>query len=223
VPLRQVPEGTRLDTVCTVIDTGTVLMFPALGYVLQAHVVTCVDGELRLSRPMPFLESAAQAMGVEALIVISTGVDPPAAVQRQWDDGGNALAVDQRVMLCYERNVETNARLEAAGIEVIRVPSSELGWARGGPRAMSCAVSRDSLAGAEQPGTGALTVATMAGAPAPAVASLPDVAAVPAARPVPDVAATPAAAATVADLARARARLPSQGRSVPSQPGGGVS
>ena len=50
---------------------------------------------------MPFLESVAHAMGVEALTVISTGVDPPAASQRQWDDGGNALAVDRRRMLCY--------------------------------------------------------------------------------------------------------------------------
>jgi arginine deiminase len=204
VPLRQVPEGTRLDTVCTVIDSDTVLMFPALGYVLQAHVITRVDGELRLSRPMPLLESMAQAMGVEALTVISTGVDPPAAAQRQWDDGGNALALDRRVMLCYERNVETNARLEAAGVEVIRVPGSELGWARGGPRAMSCAVSRHGLAGAAQPGA-RLTVAAIPDAAAPAVASLPG-AAVPAAAPVPDVAAQPAAAATVADLARARAR-----------------
>src|SRR5262249_37900681 len=168
VPLRQVPESTRLDTVCTVIDSETVLMFPALGYVLQAHVITCVDGQLRLSRPMPFLESAAQAMGVEALTVISTGVDPPAAAQRQSDDGGNALAVDQRVMLCYERNVETNARLEAAGVEVIRVPGSELGWARGGPRALSCAVTRDSLTAAAQPGAPALTVVTRANGAAPA-------------------------------------------------------
>jgi len=206
VPLRQVPEGTRLDTVCTVIDSDTVLMFPALGYVLQAHVITRVDGELRLSRPMPLLESMAQAMGVEALTVISTGVDPPAAAQRQWDDGGNALALDRRVMLCYERNVETNARLEAAGVEVIRVPGSELGCARGGPRAMSCAVSRHSLAGAAQPGAPALTVAAVSDAAAPVVASLPGVAAVPAVAPVPDVAAPPAAAATVADLARARAR-----------------
>jgi len=218
VPLRQVPEGTRLDTVCTVIDSGTVLMFPALGYVLQAHVITSVDGEVRLSRPMPFLEAMAQATGAEALTVISTGVDPPAAAQRQWDDGGNALAVDRRVMLCYERNVETNARLEAAGVEVIRVPGSELGWARGGPRAMSCAVSRDSLTSAAQPTAPALTVAAMADAAAPAslpdvaalpeVAPVPDVAALPAVAPVPDVAATPAAAvgATVADLARARAR-----------------
>jgi len=202
VPLREVPGGTRLDTVCTVIDSDTVLMFPALGYVLQAHVITRVDGDLRLSRPMPLLESMAQAMGVEALTVISTGVDPPAAAQRQWDDGGNALAVDRRVMLCYERNVETNARLEAAGIEVIRVPGSELGWARGGPRAMSCAVTRDSLARPAQPGAPALAVAAIADGAAPAVASLPDV---PAVARVPDAAAPPAAA-TVADLARARAR-----------------
>lgn len=131
VPLHQLPEGARLDTVCTVIDGDTVLMFPALGYVLQAHIITCAGGELRLSRPMPFLESAARAMGAEALTVISTGVDPPAASQRQWDDGGNALAVDRRVMLCYERNVETNARLEAAGVEVIRIPGGELGASGG--------------------------------------------------------------------------------------------
>jgi len=155
---------------------------------------------------MPFLEAMAQATGVEALTVISTGVDPPAAAQRQWDDGGNALAVDRRVMLCYERNVETNARLEAAGVEVIRVPGSELGWARGGPRSMSCAISRNGLTRAAQPAAPALTVATVADVAAPA--SLPDVAAVPAVAPVPDVAVTPAAAvaATVADLARARAR-----------------
>jgi arginine deiminase len=208
VPLRQVPEGTRLDTVCTVIDSDTVLMFPALGYVLQAHVITRVDGELRLSRPMPLLESMAQAMGVEALTVISTGVDPPAAAPRQWDDGGNALTVDRRVVLCYERNVETNTRLEAAGVEVIRVPGSELGFARGGPRAMSCAVSRDGLTVAAQPAAPALTVAAIADAAAPAIASMPGVAAVPAVAPVPDSAAAPAATATVADLARARARLP---------------
>jgi hypothetical protein len=73
-------------------------------------------------------------------------VEPPAAAQRQWDDGGNALALGPRLMLCYERNVETNARLEAAGVEVIRIPGSELGCVRGGPRALACAVHRDSVA-----------------------------------------------------------------------------
>jgi len=86
------------------------------------------------------------------------------------------------------------------------VPGSELGWARGGPRAMSCAVSRLSLAGAAQPGAPALTIAAVSEAAAPAVASLPGAAAEPAVAPAPDAAAPAAAAATVADLARARAR-----------------
>jgi hypothetical protein len=55
---------------------------------------------------------------------------------------------------------------------------------------MSCAVSRDSLAGAAQPGSPELTVAAMADAGA-APASLPDV-------------ARPAVMATVSDLAGAR-------------------
>jgi arginine deiminase len=46
--------------------------------------------------------------------------------------------------VAYERNVETNARLEDAGIELIRISGSELGSGRGGPRCMSCPISRDS-------------------------------------------------------------------------------
>jgi len=43
----------------------------------------------------------------------------------------------------HERSFEANARLEAAGVRVIRVPSSELGSLRGGPRCMTCPVERD--------------------------------------------------------------------------------
>jgi arginine deiminase len=171
VPLRQLPAGARLDTVCTVLDAGTLLMFPALGYVLQAHVVTPCGDELQLSRPMPFLESVAQALGTGALTVVSTGTDPPAASQQQWDDGGNALAIDQRVLVCYERNVETNARLEAAGIEVIRVPGSELGNSRGGPRAVARPLSRDPVTAAPQAGQAGPGVP--AGAGRPVTSSIP--------------------------------------------------
>src|SRR6202042_1104248 len=75
-----------------------------------------------------------------------TGVDPLLVPRQQWDDGGNALAIDRRVVVCHERNVETNARLEAAGVQVILVPASELGSARGGPRCMTCPVARDPAA-----------------------------------------------------------------------------
>jgi arginine deiminase len=136
----------HLDTVCTVIDARTVLMFPALAYLLRAYAITASPDGLRISLPRPFLEAAAEAMEVDALIVISTGVDPPATSREQWDDGGNSLVLAPRLVVGSERNVGTNGRLEETGIEVIRVPSTELGSGRGGPRCMSCAISRDLVA-----------------------------------------------------------------------------
>ncbi|RIQ92013.1 hypothetical protein D2E40_25230, partial [Mycobacteroides abscessus] len=37
------------------------------------------------------------------------------------------------------------ARLEDSGVEVLAISASELGTGRGGPRCMSCPVSRDLL------------------------------------------------------------------------------
>ncbi len=97
--------------------------------------------------PEPFLLAAAKAMGLDQLRVIDTGLDPVTAEREQWDDGNNTLAIAPRVAVAYERNVETNAQLERAGIEVIRIPGSELGSGRGGPRCMSCPVTRQPLPG----------------------------------------------------------------------------
>jgi arginine deiminase len=144
----------HLDTVCTLVDVDTVVMYPRLAFTLLAHTITPRPDGMRVSRAQPFLEAAAQAMGIERLKVIETGMDPLAAPRRQWDDGGNALAIDRGVVVCHERNVETNARLEAAGLKVIRVPASELGSHRGGPRCMACPVSRDPAASADADVTG---------------------------------------------------------------------
>jgi arginine deiminase len=146
VPLDRVEPVAHLDTVCTVVDVDTVVMYPRLAFTLTAHTITPRADGMRVSRPQPFLEAAAQAMGIDRLKVIDTGVDPLLVPRQQWDDGGNALAIDRRVVVCHERNVETNARLEAAGVQVIRVPASELGSARGGPRSMTCPVARDPAA-----------------------------------------------------------------------------
>lgn len=143
VPLAQCGPAVHLDTVCTMVDTDTVVMYPRLAFTLTAHTITPRQDGLRVSRQQPFLEAAAQALGIDRLKVIETGLDPLAARGRQWDDGGNALAIDRRLAVCHERNVETNARLEAAGIRVIAVPGSELGSRRGGPRCMTCPVARD--------------------------------------------------------------------------------
>ena len=146
VPLDRVGPAARLDTVCTLVDVDTVIMYPRLAFTLTALTITPRADGMRVSRPQPFLEAAAQAMGIDRLKVIDTGVDPLLVPRQQWDDGGNALAIDRRVVVCHERNVETNARLEAAGVQVISVPASELGSARGGPRCMTCPVARDPAA-----------------------------------------------------------------------------
>ncbi|HEU5473220.1 MAG TPA: arginine deiminase [Actinophytocola sp.] len=143
VPIAQDRATMHLDTVCTMVDRDAVVMYPAIGDTLVAYPLRPdgADG-VKVDGPVPFLSAAATAMGIDRLRVIDTGLDPVTAEREQWDDGNNTLAVGPGVVVAYERNVETNARLEDAGIEVLRIPGSELGTGRGGPRCMSCPITR---------------------------------------------------------------------------------
>ncbi len=143
VPIAQQRATMHLDTVCTMVDVDAVVMYPPVADVLRAYTVTAHG----VSRAEPFLTAAARAMGIERLRVIETGLDPVTAEREQWDDGNNTLALAPRLVVAYERNVQTNARLEDAGIEVLRIPGSELGSGRGGPRCMSCPIVRDPIDG----------------------------------------------------------------------------
>jgi arginine deiminase len=147
VPIAQERATMHLDTVCTMVDVDAVVMYPNAADTLQAYTVTAdADGEPHAGPPRPFLEAAAAAMGIERLRTIETGLDPVTAEREQWDDGNNTLAIAPRLCVAYERNVETNAQLERAGIEVVRISGSELGSGRGGPRCMSCPIEREPLA-----------------------------------------------------------------------------
>ncbi|HEX6968543.1 MAG TPA: arginine deiminase [Micromonosporaceae bacterium] len=144
VPIAQQRATMHLDTVCTMVDVDAVLMYPAVADSLTAYtVIAGPEGELQIDGPAPFLRAAADAMDIDTLRVIDTGLDPVTAEREQWDDGNNTLAIAPRRCIAYERNTETNAQLERAGIEVIRVPGSELGSGRGGPRCMSCPLVRE--------------------------------------------------------------------------------
>ena len=154
VPIAQERATMHLDTVVTMVDIDKVVMYPNVADTLQAYTVTnpagrSADGgrsaRLEVSGPEPFFTAASRAMGIERLELIDTGLDPVTAEREQWDDGNNTLAISPRVAVAYERNVETNARLEANGIEVVALHGSELGSGRGGPRCMSCPVTRDPL------------------------------------------------------------------------------
>jgi len=144
VPIDQDRATMHLDTICTMVDTDAVVMYPNVAHRLAALTVRPgTDGDLEVEGPVPFLEAAARAMGIDQLRLIDTGLDPVTAEREQWDDGNNTLALAPKVAVAYERNEETNTRLAAAGIEVLAIAGSELGSGRGGPRCMSCPISRD--------------------------------------------------------------------------------
>jgi arginine deiminase len=152
VPIAQERATMHLDTVCTMVDTDAIVMYPNIADTLSAHAVTCAESNadeslmrLDVAPPEPFLVAAAKAMRIDTLRQIDTGLDPVTAEREQWDDGNNTLAIAPRVAVAYERNIETNQRLAEAGIDVIAISGSELGSGRGGPRCMSCPVLRDPL------------------------------------------------------------------------------
>jgi arginine deiminase len=152
VPIAQERATMHLDTVCTMVDVDKIVMYPNVAGTLTAYTVTVSEhGEtdadlvLDVDDAEPFLVAAAKAMSIDTLHQIDTGLDPVTAEREQWDDGNNTLAISPRVAVAYERNDETNDRLEEAGIEVVRIAGSELGSGRGGPRCMSCPIERDPL------------------------------------------------------------------------------
>ncbi|WP_328388333.1 arginine deiminase [Nocardia sp. NBC_00416] len=145
VPIAQNRATMHLDTVCTMVDIDAVVMYPGVRESLTAYTIRRDENSegCVVTGPEPFLPAAAEAMGIGKLRVIDTGLDGVTAEREQWDDGNNTLALRPGVVVAYERNEMTNARLEDSGIEVLRIPGSELGSGRGGPRCLSCPLARD--------------------------------------------------------------------------------
>ena len=116
-----------------------------VGMIASVYLIGQVVGALVFGRLSDQLGRKRLLIVTLLLYLFGTGLDPVTAEREQWDDGNNTLALAPRLAVAYERNTETNARLEEAGIEVIAIAGSELGSGRGGPRCMSCPVLRDTL------------------------------------------------------------------------------
>lgn len=136
----------HLDTVMTMVDHDTFCAaFPC--DTIRSWLVTPGDKEkeLVITENEDVFKTLAAILGEKKLKIITPGGDVFTEQREQWTDASNLLAISPGLVIGYDRNTETNAKLRNQGIELIEIPGSELGRGRGGPRCMSCPIERDPL------------------------------------------------------------------------------
>jgi arginine deiminase len=146
VDLPKVRAAMHLDTIVTQVDVDTFLTYPRMCRSLRSFQLTPRNGGgMHVEDAPGFIPGLAWAAGVEQAHAIEPALGSTRAEREQWNDANNTLAIRPGEVIAYERNVATNEILEAAGIAVRTIPSYELPRGRGGPRCMSCPVTRAPL------------------------------------------------------------------------------
>jgi len=137
----------HLDTVFTMLDRDRVTVYPQVMGKVRAISLRpgASEGRFHVTEEEGFLAAVADALGVPKLRVVETGGDAYQQEREQWDDGNNVVALEPGVVVAYERNTYTIAKMREAGVEVVTIEGFELGKGRGGGHCMTCPLVRDPL------------------------------------------------------------------------------
>jgi arginine deiminase len=137
----------HLDTVFTLLDRDKATAYPQVIDGVRAISLRPgdADGRFHVTEEPSFLGAVADALGVDKLQVVETGGDAYQQEREQWDDGNNVVALEPGVVVAYERNTYTIAKMRQAGVEVVTIEGFELGKGRGGGHCMTCPLLRDAL------------------------------------------------------------------------------
>jgi arginine deiminase len=135
----------HLDTVFTLLDRDKATAYPRVVKDIRAISLRpgSKDDDFHVTVENDFIETVADALGVPKLHVVETGGDAYQQEREQWDDGNNVVALEPGVVVAYQRNTYTIAKMREAGVEVIEIEGFELGKGRGGGHCMTCPLQRD--------------------------------------------------------------------------------